>query len=460
MARLPTPPAGSTTQIVSQPDRLWNFNGLGALPSPFLGQWGEGQIPASIRRQMLTHPKIYQNVQLLKSAILGDGGRVLPCVPPSHKKFKLASELATVCAFGLRHIQGSWHGTARQLLDCVHECHKVAAKTFRIQESGEYRNYWFHDRLDVLPNESFQFMQDKNGNVVKLSLWRKGKRREYWRERFCVLTFRPINGNIWGTSVLPASYEPWYKDVQIDPEEMAMIAQFGRPTVVVVAPGYGPTGQVPQRVPVMKADGTPDIDPATNQPKTISQEEAIAHSLTAYEAGSILVLPGDSEFQLAQAQNGTDLFRSTREQNARYMAAAILGTDQANESQRQKSTDNSAAAQATVGLGVTDGKRMLEEMVESDIFTDIVRYNYGDAALDYLPLYDLGSGENTRLVGLMNAVSAYVSNGAFDKTQWWEYCSQVGLPLPDPNSEPVVSAPRSSGGAHGNIAPESMPQED
>lgn len=461
MARpmLPTP-KGQTAEIPIYGNSSWRFDGLEELPSPFRTGWPEGWVPDDIRRQMLTHFKVYQSVQNLRGAILGDGGRVIPAVPMGHKNFDRAREIARMCHFSLRHIDGSWHGSARQLLDCVHECHKVAPKIFREQMWGEYRGYWMLDKLPVWPNHVFRFLRDRAGNTRRLKVRTTGGNwKEHDRTKFAVLTFRPVNNSPWGTTPLSAAYEPFYKDVQIDPEEMANVAQYGRPTVVVVAPGVDANGNPPADVPLWNVDGTPLLDPTTGEQKKLPVNEAIALKLQDYEAGSLLVLPGGSSFKLVEAQQGGVLFASLHDRNGSAITSAIVGTDQLTESRNQLSSDNKGIAQDVAGIGVTDGKRALEEMVENDIFRQLVAFNYGENALDFLPIFDLGSGENARLIQLMNAVGAYVSNGAFDKTQWWEYCVLVGLPLPDPDSEPVVASTRSSGGAHGNVAPDSAPLE-
>lgn len=450
----PQPKASQTASISIYGSSNWNFDGLAELPGPFSTGWPDGWVPETVRLQMLQHPKVYQAINNLKSAIIGDGGRVVPNVPPNHKRFEMARKNAELCAYALRHMNGSWHGTARQFLDATHECHKLGPKEWREQSSGDYRGCWLLERVPVWPNVVYRFMRDRAGRVLEIKVrttgTENGKDATGWkhfdRTDFALLTFRPVNDSPWGTTVCSPSYQPWYKDVVLDPEEMAMVAQFGRPTVVVIAPGVV-DGIPPADVPLWSADGTAFIDPNTGQQKRISPAEAIALKLENYEAGSGLVFPGGTQFKLAEAQNGGELFRFLRDGNARYIASAIMGTHQLTESERQISTNNQSAAEGTVGLGITDGKRALEEMVENDLFVDLVKYNFGESALDFLPIYDLGSAQNGRLIGLMNAVMGYVSNGAFDKTQWWNYCCEVGLPLPDPTSEPVTTMPRATGGA-------------
>jgi len=459
--RKPHPePKTQEAQLPIYGARSWTFDGLSVLPSPFSTGWPNGYVPEDIRLRMLAHPKVSQATNNLKSGIIGDGGRVLPAVTPTDPRFDLAEEIREACEFALRQMKGSWHGVARQMLDCVHQCHKVSAKAFRVQAGGKFRGFWMLDALQVLPNWTFWFLRDATGQVPMLRVRvlgnEGGGENDFSRERFAVLTFRPLDGSIWGTSAFAPAYEPYYKDVQLDPEEMANVAQYSRPTVVVIAPGADSNGVYPPDVPIFNLDGTPSVDELGNQ-KRLPVTEAIALKLQQYEAGSVLVLPGGSQFLLAEAQNSGDLISRVRESNERRIDSAIIGTHQLTEAKGQMSGNNAGVAQDVAALGITDGKRALEEMVENDIFTDIVRYNFGEAALDLLPIFDLGSAQNARQVGLMNAVAAYVSNGAFDKSQWFEYCAQVGLPLPHPDAKPVVeaSAARGSGGAHGNTAPPS-----
>lgn len=452
-ASLPNPESSQRAEIPIYHETTWNFDGLAGLPGPFSRE--SGVVPDDIRRQMLDHPKIYQGINNLKSAILEDGGRVVAAVSPTHADWELARDIAQCCEFALRQMKGSWYVTARQLLDAVHQGNKVAAKSVREQESGAYRGYWMPDALQLLPNRTYRFLRDKAGNITHLRVRVVGEEKsevEFERERFTVFTFRPIDGNILGTTVCPALYEPYYKDVQLDPEEMANIAQFGRPTVVVIAPGANANGQYPPDVPIFDAQNEPILD-ENNEQMRITVTADIAAKLAQYEAGSVVVLPGGSQFKLAEPMNGGgDAIGRVRASNERRMMAVIMGTDQLTESSNQLSSDNKGIAQDVAGLGITDGKRALEEMVESDIFQDIVRYNFGDAAMDLLPIFDLGSNKNARLIGLMNAVSAYINNGAFDEDQYRQYCKDVGLPMPNPDAKKVVdpALSRGSGGAHGN----------
>jgi hypothetical protein len=432
----------------------WRFDGLSDLPSPFRTKWAFGCVPEAIRQQMMTHPKVYQSINNLKSAILGSGGRAVACVPPHDPRFEVAREYAEFCSWALRSINGSWHASARQILDAVHECHKIAFVPLREQMSGKYRGYWTLDTLNVLPNHTYRFLRDGAGNIVKLRVRDNGVWNEYDREDFCIFSYRPIDGHVWGTDVLYPVYEPYYRDVQCDPEEMAMVAQFGRPSNIWIAPGMDAAGNAPEDIPQFEADGvTPEIDPETNEQKKLPVMQAIANAVTNIAAGTNAVVPPGTTHKLVEAQNGAAMFGALREANARQIAAGILGTHQLTESETSKSKDNSAAAEGTVGLGVTDGKTALEQMVENDLFTSLIRYNYGEAALDLLPIFDLGSGQNGRMVALMNSIGVLVNGGAYDEGQWWYTCLDTGLPMPYPGmAKVVVSQPRPGGGPPGNTA--------
>jgi hypothetical protein len=459
---LPEPKKSQKTPLPIYGKAQWSFSGLGGLPSPYGLDWAQGYVPDEIRTEMLKHPKVSQTTNLLKAGILGDGGRVVPCLTPQDEGWELAWELTQVCAFGLRHIKGSWHGLARQLLDAIEQCHKVAVKTLREHETGQYQGYWLPDRLQILPNWTYQFMRDETGEYPVIRVRMVGREAEdIDRDRCVVMTFRPSDGSIWGSTVLSTAYEPFYFDVQLDPEEMAMLAQFGRPTVVVIAPGRDPNGNYPPAIPVYESDG---VTPRLNElgdPIEIPVTIDIANKLEGYEAGSIVILPGDTTFKLAEAQKGGEDFARSHEIRWRMIACAILGTDQLTESKNQLSSDNKGIAQDVAGLGFSDGARALEETVENDIFRDIVLYNYGEAALDYLPIFDLGSGKSSRLISLMNSVAAYVANGAFDEAQWFSYCISVGLPLPNPKAKKVVQSKdrRGSGGNQGNKSETDSDQE-
>jgi hypothetical protein len=441
----------SSAKIVRVGVDSWDFSALQnsiLFPSPFEASfvWPEGYIPPRIRKQMARHPKIYQCTEMLVAAIVGDGGRVVPCVAPNHPDFAKAKEIADFCSWALRNMVGSWYLNLRQMLTAVVDGNRVAFWSMRLEENSRtYKNKETLDELQILPIDTYTFYEDEYGRVTWLNVSYAAEDEQDWpRGKFAILTYRPMNGKLDGSTVYAPAYEPYYEDCQAVGELFAYAATFGRPSVIIIAPEVkiGGMGLDEQKFPLEYADGSPvmEVDKATGLHRqkmgTAVQQNAIM--FTMYRAGGVWSVEGGTKVEIAQARpGGSELFTEIRDRASRNMAAAILGTDKLTESGPKESATDRESGENVTGLGVTDGKRSAEEMVENDLLTLLVDRNYGAAYRDLLPIFDLGSGQNGRLAKMHNSIVGFVTNGTFTVEQWWEYCKMTGLPLPYPGSERV-----------------------
>lgn len=431
-------------KLVKFGGNIWDFSQLQnatLYPSPYdYAMWPQGFLPRLICMQMLRHPKVDQAENNLIASIIGNGGRVIPCVPPSHKDFKKAREIADFCSWSIRHMKGSWHSNLRQMATAVHEGNKAAVIVCRDEEnSREYRNNRVLDELQILPNETYAYYLNEYAETVYLRIYTSYDDQQDWpRGKFAVLTYRPINNNPYGTKNLAAAYEPYYEDCQAVAELFAYAATFGRPSVVIYAPPPPTPGAKEENFALTATDGTPimvrnidgDLVPKMG---TIVEQNGI--TFTEYRAGSVWSLEGGSKVEIAEPRSGGDsLFASIRDRAARMISAVIMGTHETTDSTKATSSGGSEASEAVTDLGVTDGKKAIEEMVENDIFTLLVDLNYGPSYRDLLPIYDLGSSKNARMARMLNSVVGFVTNGAFNEDQWWWFCIQNDLPLPYPDS--------------------------
>lgn len=448
-------------QVIYPGGNAWSFDGLSLAiyPSPYNTRWPNGYVPAPVRQQMMLHPKVSQSVHNLKAAIIGDGGRSIPCAPPSSPDFAYARMLAEFSDYVFRNCH--YYESALQLLDAVHSCNKIGALVFKDVAAGKYAGKRVLEWVQIIPDDTYTFYHDEYGktNYVKITssgtLTNSSRSNEYSIDKFIVVTYRKRNNSPIGFTCLAPAYDPWYKDVHCDAEEMAYAAQWGRPSVIVFsAPPPESQGGVETPAPLWYKDGTPVMEPNPefNPALPVGPENSVMKQregysteqnrllFTEFRAGSIWSLAGNSIVQIAEARaGGGDFFRFLREANARQIAAAIYGTHQMTESERNVSTANAEVGEGVAGLNVTAGKVMLEIAEERDILKPLLRMNFGPRALDFLPIRDYGSGQNGRIPKIMNSVVGLVTNGAFTDDQWYWFCAGNGLPLPYPESKPAIA---------------------
>lgn len=478
-------PVAPTRRIATGPPRYpsrarvgggaWSFAGLDSdiYPSPNHTGWTPGYVSHRVRTAMMNHHKVYQAVHNLINGIVGEGGRTIPAISPygpDKADFKKALAIAQFCDRALRQMQGAHWTSAKQLLQCVVEGNKIAPIDFREQTRGRDKGRLVLDRLNVWDNEIYDFGFDKYNDFVSVYVHPtdpKDQRTEYPRSKFIHLAWRPINGDPYGTQILSPAYNPFYKDVQIDTEEMAYVSQFGRPSVIIfAAPPPDFMNGAPQELqPLFSASGQPimeeDEDGEIVQRRGTALEQN-ALSFTSFGAGSIWSMEAGSLVQVVEARNGgADMYRFMREQNGRSITGTILGTHQATDSERSISTNNAEVGEGIMGLNITEGKRILELAEENDLLTPLVRWNFGEAALDLLPIRDYGSGQNGRIPKILNAIVGFASNGAFTRDQYYWFCAGNGLPLPLPDDEPVVKQIATNGlGGADKTKKEEKPQPE
>ena len=446
----PLKPVPKYPRMVVKGGVTWGFYGLNdrsLYPSPYSTGWDRGWMPRATRRAMLRHHKISQGVNNLINAILGKGGRLVePISPygPQKDQFEKAREIRLFCEFALRNmnpqsvLNGDFYSVLRQMLACVHEGHKLAPIVLRVQQDGPYKGFRTLETLTVWENGTYSFWEDEFGNFCEVRIGGANLNETRWpRSKFFILTWRPDSNLPYGNSVLTAAYDPFYKDIMIDYEEMAYVSQFGRPSIVIFA---SPPPDVGDKVPekLYYADGSPVLeeDDEGNIVHRLGYEtEQNALMFKEFQAGSIWSLEHGALVEVVEArQGGADMFRLLRDQNARNMMAAIYGTHQVTEAERSLSQNNAEVGEGVAGLNVTEGKAMLERSIEMQILTLLVRQNFGPQYMHLVPLYDLGSGQNARAPQIVNSLTGIINGGNFDADQWWWICYAQGWPMPYPDA--------------------------
>lgn len=464
-ARTPLPNAPRTKKVDATDDlprypsvviksggSAWGFEGLSedVFPSPYntVMRWPNGFVPSFVRQQMMLHPKISQHVWNLKSAIVGDGGRCIPAVSPyGYNKvyFPKALEICKFCEYALRNKNGSYFTSVFELLDAIHDGNKITPIVLRDEASGPYSGYRVLDKLHVWPTNSYTFFRDEYGNTTDIQVPTRDRgaametteARRYIREKFFVLTFRPVNDNPLGTSCLSAAYDPWYKDVHLDNEQMSYIAAFARPSVFIFA-APPPEGLSEKAAPLYYKDGSPVLESDGTHRKGY-QSEQNSLSFDEYKGGSTYALEHGALVEIQEASaGGADLFRLMREENAKEMASAIYGTHLLTEGTRTVSTGGADMSTNVAQLNVSYGKKMLEEAEENDLLRLLVSQNF--KGFEWLtPIRDYGSGMNGRLQNQqLNGFVGFATNGVLTNDQWWWLCAANGWPLPYPDALPMT----------------------
>ncbi len=442
--------------VTVQLGQSFSFAGIfdtGLFPSRHQSGWDEGWVGLETRLAMSRHPKVYQGINNLKNAIVGDGGRWIPAINPYGPDKEFFAEAAKYSRFldaAWRQMNGSFFVATRQMLSCIENGNKIAAPTVREQQTGVYKGKWMLDRLQVWPNQCYALGCDQYGEFDRVTT-RGGmglgipekEQQTYPRERFHHLAWRPINGNPYGTTIYSAVYDPFLEDVQAQYENAAYMATWGRPSVIIFS-SPPKDGEIEDVMPLVMASGTPIMEDDPDNPGEMKQRmgyatEQNAIMFTEFQAGSIWSLEGGSIVQVAEARSGgNELFRDTRKEARGAIMDAIYGTRHATEGDKSPTAAGAELTEGIAGLNVTEGKAILEQSEETGIGRMLLALNFGDKALDLMPMRDYGSGQSGRLAKIMNATVSFASNGSMTRAQYWDFCATNGLPLYWPGDEPVI----------------------
>lgn len=425
-------------------------------PPPYATGWAPGWVSIRTRRAMDRHFKVFQTINNLKNAVVGDGGRWIPAVNPygpRQEEWDLALKYYLFLEHCYRFMQGSKWQKDRELLACMEEGNKIAAITTRVETDGPYKGKWVLDTINVWPEGSYELRQDEFGNFVSVKVLTGDLKdqKEYPKEKFLHLAWRTRDGNPYGSVIYAPCYEPFLDDMQAKFEHAAYMATWGRPSVVILA-AVPPEGMIEEEMDLFDVSGkpimepNPDYDPSdtTSQPLrqargTIVEQNGIM--FTDFRAGTIWSLQGGSKVEVKAAQSGgADVFEKARKEARGAIADAIYGTRWATEGDGGPTAAGADLTEGVSGLNVTEGKVMLEQMDENQLGLLLLTLNYGPVARHLLPIRDLGSGQNGRLPKIMNAQVGFASNRTMTRAQYWDFCAANGLPLPWPGDEPASQA--------------------
>jgi hypothetical protein len=198
------------------------------------------------------------------------------------------------------------------------------------------------------------------------------------REKFAILSFRPVNNDPRGTSILRAAYAAWWHKMQMWPEYLRYLTQFASPLPV------GTTAP----------DAIDTVDPATGILTT--PEMAQLAALQGIRNGSAISQPFGATVTLHYSAGAGEAFISAIDQDDRQMSVSILGQLLATGEGRHQARAAAQVHQDILDQIVRQLKLFVTRMITRDILTPLVRYNFGPDAADRLvPGVNLGETETS-----------------------------------------------------------------
>lgn len=380
---------------------------------------------ADLYERMQTDDQIAATVTTFKASVLEDGAHVNPAVTDQDDDgYAQAVKIQDDCETLLENLCPSLDDTLWDILGGVATGYKIAEIVWDDATVNGTQKQTISG-IKVKPRESVAFVVDVFNNVVGFlaripgvsfpvqqgTFLLAGQAIENMlpREKCAVYTFRPVNNDPRGTSILRAAYNPWYLKMLIWKEYLKYLVQCASPSVI------GTTSEMQLGY----------VNPTTGA----TAEQEMVDVLIQLQNGTAVAFPyGSDVTPLIMNESGGASFQEAIGLFNKAMTTAILNQTLATmEGAPQTRQGSSAVHQDVLSTLIRQGKKGVERMIRHDILLPYVKFNYGDAASLLTPFVTLGTTEQQDKATLM---ASYASLGyALDASQYPAIDDELDMPV-------------------------------
>jgi hypothetical protein len=409
-------------------DGSWNAAYLRALPryiDDVTADFGD-----DLYQRMLLDARVAAEIDNLKAAILEDGVILSPAVDDEAADgYALAVEIRDVAERMLADLETPLDDALWDMLAALALGNRVAEEVYDYGDLGG-RTGLMLTAVRPKPRRSLAFVVDPFNRLVGFLAAIPGQANTASttalvaadspppnllpREKFAVLTHRPVDADPRGTSLLRPVYGPWVKKQQTIREYIKYLAQFASPSIIAFLN--------------QSAQAEWDEETETSTPPA----EAMLEKLITFQNGTALVLPyGALVKELFSTGDGAAFLRAIELDN-RDITLAITGQALATTEGQHQARAAASVHQDILATRVKQGKLGVARMLRRDMLRPWVQLNWGDAAAPLTPLIGLGTVEEEDVTPRMNAVAAMERAKWFTPSQKPVVDVMLGLPARDP----------------------------
>lgn len=389
---------------------------------------------AKTYEKMMTDPKVSRSIDFLKVAVCAENVQLRPCLSEKHPDYDDAKLIADFCNKAILGLETPLKYSLHQLMDALIYGHKVAEVTYKTTELSGFTGTWLvPDIIKVKPLDAVQFVVDDRMNVIGLAARNlnadkgvarvtRGKSNEALingrvilpREKFLVLSVGAKDGDPRGRSILRPAVEAWHLKVQTWPEYLRYLLLCAIPLLV----GTTPENDLGVKEIMRGADGQPIKDPVTGQFIEANPVEALRDAMLMARNGEVLAAKGGTKISEIGAQGaGTPFFKAIELFDSQMETGILFQTLALSEGVHQ------SRAASTMHMTVLDQlvywfKGVVIDMLVKDLLRPMVRYNFGDNALEFMPKLSLGDTERREFATDSVAIATLAKAGYFTPEQY------------------------------------------
>jgi hypothetical protein len=399
--------------------------------------------------QMICDPIIFKCINVLKIAILNDGVELVPALPENDEYFDTAMEINDFCNSALRSLEKPLVDTLSQMLDALVYGHKIAEITYKNAEIVGFSGVKLvPDKIKVKELGSVRFVIDNKKNIVGLvgrlakDIKINGVAAEPLkltsndskvplingnpiipREKFMVLTINPKNDDPRGQSLLRPAFNSWKIKLDIWPEYLRYLLLCATPLLI------GFTSDNQELKEYLFDEKGNIVKDSQGRSVEVSPVAALRNALIQARNATCLALPAGSKVEEVGGQGaGTPFYKAIEVLDKQMESSILLQTLATSEGIHQ----SRAAAQtqmSVLDLLVYGLKRVVVDMLVSDLLRPMVRYNFGNDMLEFVPKVSLGDSERHNWSEDADKVANLYRVGYFQPDQLKAVDAMLGLPL-------------------------------
>lgn len=446
--RIPARPLGATPRMLTQEyvaggNLGWFYGGNTnygrALPSPIDDV--EQDFGDDIYLKMSIDTQVAACTTIFRAGIL-EGGLELtsPIEDAADSDYDLAATITDEATAMLDNLRTPLDDVLWDMLSSLSLGSKVAELIFELGSGAvESRKLLQLVAMKPKPRHATAFVLDAYSNVYGLLIRLPGQASSMTslaafdpqnppvnflpREKFAINTFRPVDGDPRGSSLLRPAYDPWWRKRQIYQEHLRYIAQFAGPSIV----GFTPPDAQTQPATDDLGNILPGVAP-------ITPEQAMLAALQQLRNGTAAAFPGGSSITpINMSGDGAAFLRAIAECNV-SITKALLTQSLATEEGEHQTRAASTVHQDVLGTLVRQGKRGLIRMFTRDILRPWVIYNWGEqAAKSLVPVCTLGETEQQDVAPMITALAS--AGYQVGPSQLVAIDGMLNLPVRDPDAD-------------------------
>jgi hypothetical protein len=377
-----------------------------------------------IYERMGYDPQIRACTNIIKAAVLETGPRITSAVEDKDTDgYAQAKEIADGLSRNLEDLTIPFDDVCWNLMDAIGYGNKIAEQVYHLDRTYTGNQQLVLRSIKVKPRRAIAFVVNPFWDVLGFVANQPGRPSSLTptadnllpRDKFAVVTFRPVDSDPRGTSIYRAALAPWDAKVGTWGAYLKFLAQFASPSIWATA--------------AQGASTYTDLDTGTEY----TQEEILLREILNFQNGTASAFPFGTILNLIQSSGKGEAFLSAFQLYDQQITKAILHQTLATDEAKFGTRAQASVHQDVLGTIIRQIKQGVEQTIARDIARPWVRYNYGDAALALVPTVTLGDVDQVDFASTASAIAS-LSTNYLDPSQYIGTDKMLGLPERDPAS--------------------------